>query len=130
MLSRKFTTSGYTLIELIVFIVVIGVTLTGTLISLNTISEKSPTSNYQIKAVSYAQERMELILGQRRLKSFSTFTDPCAGASPPSICSNPTGYTISAAINATTINGDSNYKTIIVTVTGLGNATLTTIVGS
>ena len=41
-------------------------------------------------ATQLAQERMELILGQRVADGYSTvvLTDPCVGGAPPAICTN------------------------------------------
>ena len=121
---------GFSLIELIVFILIIAIVTSALLVSFQTILQVSPTGNRQTTAIGLAQERMDLILGQRRLKGFSSFSNPCASGSPPAICTALTGYTVTSNIAATTISGDSNYKTITVTVSGLGNAVLTTLVGS
>jgi len=120
---------GFSLIELIIFIVIIGIVGVALLRIFGTILQSSPSANYQTTAIALAQERMELILAKRRQSGFTSLTDPCSGSSA-SICINPTGYNVSANISNTTINSDNNYKTITVTVTGNGNATLTTIVGS
>lgn len=120
---------GFTMIELIVFIVVIGIASVAILLPLNTASEKSATDSYISTASALAQERMELIIGQRHLVGYTLFIDPCTSGSPPPDCAF-TGYTISSTIAVTSIGGDSNYKSITVTVTGLGNATLTSLVGN
>lgn len=131
-LTEKFTgkSSGFTLIEMIVFIVIIGIAATAILTSFQAVLQKSPTGNHQTTAVGLAQERMDLILAQRQLIGFSGFIDPCNSGSPPAICTAPTGYTINSNISALTISGDSNYKTITVTVSGSGDAVLKTLVGS
>jgi prepilin-type N-terminal cleavage/methylation domain-containing protein len=121
---------GFTLLELIVFIVIVGIVLTGVAVPLVTLLQKLPTNNHQTVALALARERMDLILGQRWSSGFSSFSDPCGGGSPPTICTPPTGYTVTSTIAAVTISGDSNYKTITVTVSGTGSATLVTLVGS
>ena len=128
----KFTgkSAGFSLIELIIFILIIGIAASAVLTSFQTILQKSPTGNRQTTAIALAQERMDLILAQRQLQGFSSFIDPCASGSPPAICTAPTGYTVTANIAAITIGGDSNYKTITVTVSGSGDAVLKTLVGS
>jgi type II secretory pathway pseudopilin PulG len=122
---------GFSLIELIVFILVIGIVSSGILGAFQTTLQNAPTGNYQTIALGLAQERMELILAQRRLKGFTLFSDPCASGGP-SICTLPTGYSINSNTISSpyTINSDSNYKKITVTISGLGDATLTAIVGS
>lgn len=116
---------GFTLIELIVFIVVAALavaTVFPIVIALKNI-EIIPN---QTKAQQLIQGRMELILEQRIINGFSTFTDPCTGGSPPAACTPPSGYTVSAAM--TNWNGDPNYTVITVTVTGSSQATLTSLV--
>jgi type II secretory pathway pseudopilin PulG len=121
---------GFSLIELIVFILVIGIASSGILGAFQTTLQNAPTGNYQTIALGLAQERMELILSQKRLKGFTLFSDPCASGGP-SICTLPTGYSInSPTVSSHTISGDSNYKKITVTISGRGNATLTAIVGN
>ena len=122
--------AGFTLIELVVFIVVISIAFTTLITSFQTLLQKSPVPNRLSTAIGLAQGRMDLILGQRYQQGFSSFVDPCTYASPPTICTALTDYTVTATIANTTINGDSNYKTITVIVSGLGNATLKTLVGS
>jgi prepilin-type N-terminal cleavage/methylation domain-containing protein len=121
---------GFSLIEMIVFILIIGITATAVLRSFGSILQKSPTANRQTTAIALAQERMELILAQRQLKGFNSFIDPCTLGSPPSICTAPSGYIVSSTISTVTIGGDSNYKNITVTVSGLGDTTLQTLVGN
>lgn len=122
--------TGFSLIELIVFILIIGLASSAVLAAFQTILQKSPTGNHETTAIALAQERMDLILSQRRIQGFSSFIDPCVSGSPPSICTALTGYSITASIASITISGDFNYKIITVTVSGLGDASLKTIVGS
>ncbi len=70
-----------------------------------------------------SQDEMELILGSRRLGGFA-ITNPC-----PAGCTLLTGYTTTTTITNTTIGSDSNYKTIVVTTSGLGDAVLTMLIG-
>jgi prepilin-type N-terminal cleavage/methylation domain-containing protein len=129
-LAFRHKNSGFTLIELIIFIVIIGMAAVALTVPLTTATQKLPTANHQTIAVALAQERMELILARRWLATYATFTDPCAGGSPPGICTLPAGYTATANIAATTLSGDSGYKTITVTISGAGDAALTTLVGN
>jgi hypothetical protein len=69
---------------------------------------------------------MDLILGQRAINGFSSFSDPCPG---PSICTAPSGFTVSSSI-ANNWNGDTAYKVITVTVSGNGNASLQALVAN
>lgn len=126
---------GFSLVELVVFIVVIGFAISSVFLAFQTALTQTPYGNSQTVATLLAQGRMDFILGQRRLIGFANFSDLCTGVSPPTICTLPaaiTGYTITSSITTTTINSDSNYKIITVTVNGPHNsaATLNTLVAS
>jgi Tfp pilus assembly protein PilW len=122
---------GFSLIELIVFILIISIVTAALMVSFETVLKNSPAGNRQTIAISLAEERMDLILGQKRLQGFSNFIDPCTLASPPAICTLPAGYSIAMpTIASVTLNGDSNYKVITVAVSGPGNTTLIALVGS
>ncbi len=125
--------AGFSLIELVIFIVIIGIVVSSVFLAFSTSSQKSPFVNAQVTANLLAGARMDIILGQRRLVGFTSFTDPCV-SSPPAVCTVPagiTGYTTTSTISTLTIGGDSNYKSINVTVTGPQNSktVLKTFVG-
>lgn len=124
MIKLKKKSAGFSLIELVVFIVVIGLAVGGVFLAFSTALQKNPLINPQTTANELASARMDIIIGQRRINGFSTLSDPCV-SSPPAVCTVPaaiTGYTISSAISTISIGGDSNYKLIIVTVTGPQNS--------
>ena len=117
--------SAFTLIEMTIFIVVLGIVAFGIMMAFNAALEKGPSIEYSIQAAELAQERMSFILGQRYINGFSSFTDLCTGGSPPSICTPPTGFTVSSSITSVS----STIKQITVTVSGLGASTLISQVG-
>jgi prepilin-type N-terminal cleavage/methylation domain-containing protein len=121
------TCKGFTLVELIIFIVISGILGSTILLGLNQVSRKSPTVEQQVIATATAVQCMEWFLGQRRSNRFSSL--PCPSSSVPAFCSTPTGYTLSASISCTTLNSDTQYKTITVTVSGLADATVTSLIG-
>jgi MSHA pilin protein MshD len=108
---------GFTLIELILFIVIMGIAATAVLLSFQTLLAKSPNANRQTTALELAEGRMDVILGQYYQAGFTNFGDICPGAA---VCQTLSGYSINSSI---TNNGAS--KTITVTVSGLGDAILT-----
>ncbi len=117
--------AGFSLIELVVFIVVISFAISGIFLAFTTALQKAPLSNPQTIAIELASARMEIIIGQRRINGFSNFSDPCAGGSQPVMCTLPagiTGYTTTSTISTYTVGTDSNYKVINVVVTGPQNA--------
>ena len=118
--------NGFTLIELIIFIIITSLLASTVLLTFTTMLNKVPTMHYAITAVQTAKQCMEWFIGQRRMNGYSSLT--CGSAPSPSLCSAPTGYTIANSITCPAINGDSSYLTITVTVSGLGDAVFTTLV--
>jgi type II secretory pathway pseudopilin PulG len=118
--------NGFSLIELIIFIVVLAIGI-GVLLPITTTLTYIHHIDQQTQALELAGQRMELILAQKHLQGFNYFTDPCVGASPPAVCTVPSGYSVNAVITDNWA-GDSNYKIITVTASGLGNAELQTLV--
>ena len=127
---------GFTLIELIIFIVILAA-LSTVLASVFTNTLKgSPRAAAVAKVAELAQERMELILAKRGQVSFSSFTssvfDPCTSvpASTQGPCAGvPSGYTVTSSLQ-TNWNGDTNYKVVTVTVTSTGTYNLQYLVAS
>ncbi len=109
--------SGFSLIELVFFIVIFAIASIAILRSFQAILTVLPNANRQNVATELAQGRMDVILGQFLLKGFNNFSDPCPGAA---VCQTLTGYTVNSAI---TQSGST--KTVTVTVSGLGSAILT-----
>jgi type II secretory pathway pseudopilin PulG len=119
---------GFTLIEVVLFIIVIGILGSTILISFNTILQTTPALLQNTLAGQTAKQCIEWFIGQRRLNGYSSIT--CPSSSVPSFCSTPTGYTLAVDIVCTTINSDANYKTITVTVSNRGDASLSTLVAN
>lgn len=113
---------GFSLIELIVLIVVVGIITTGITTSYMTSLRNSGRPHEIEVAAQLAQERMEIIIAQKRLKGFSSTADLCPG---PSVCTLPSGYTIPAPVISANYLGDSNYKQLTVTVNGPNNLAVT-----
>jgi type II secretory pathway pseudopilin PulG len=122
---------GFTLIELVIFIVITGVLIAGLGAVFSTTMKGGAEPGRLTQATQIAQERMELILGRRRAVGFAAFTDPCPGS--PLCTPAPAGYAVAANI-VTGWNGNFNYKVITVTVTetatGSTVATLTSVVSA
>lgn len=81
---------GVTLIELIVFIVIMGISVTALLSMYRAVLPHGTTPAQITLATQLAQERMELLLGQRVASGYSTvvLNDPCVGGTPPAICTD------------------------------------------
>lgn len=117
---------GFTFIELIIFTLIAG-TMVGILLPFTLSLRDVHKIDHQTIAILLAQERMELIMLQKKVNGFNGFSDPCAAQTPPSICTQPSGYTVTATI-ADNWNNDTNYKVITVTTSGNGDAQVTTLV--
>ena len=121
---------GLTLVELVVFIVIIGVAAFALLGSFANLLPRSPTAAQITQASQLAQERMELILGQRNVRGYNNTVDldPCIAGPAPPICTNTLGHTVNSAGTApapaappagpTVWNGNpiADFKLITVTV--------------
>ena len=112
---------GFTLIELVAFIVVIGIIAGGLLVGMNQAlkSTKSPTG---IAQASYlANARMQIILMNRAFNGYATLSDPCPAAA---LCAPLTAYATANNFTVTSIISGTNPKIITISVTGAGDATI------
>lgn len=128
--------AGVSLVELVIFIVIMAIAAVIVLRTFFDAIGRSPSAGQITQATQLAQERMELILAQRRVKGYSAVSDPCFGGTPPAICGNAgaRGYTIPQATITTwpVISNINQYSQITVTVngpTGTRLAEVTTVVG-
>jgi prepilin-type N-terminal cleavage/methylation domain-containing protein len=128
MKKKQHAQDGFTLIELVVFIVITSLLASAILLSLVSSLQKTSTLHQQVVASQLAKQCMEWFIGQRRANGFTTLT--CPSTPSPTMCTTLSGYTINNSITCTTLNGDSNFKTITVTVSGAGDATLTSLIAS
>jgi type II secretory pathway pseudopilin PulG len=118
---------GFTLVELVVFIVILGFAGYALFRSFGSVLPRSPTAAQLTQATQLAQERMELILAQRDVRGYSNAVDldPC-NVGAPAICTNTLGYTVTSAGTApgapVAWNGNptANYKLVTVTVSLAG----------
>ena len=82
---------GFTLIEAVVFIVVVGIAAVALFRMFSQTLPRSPAPSQLTQAAQLAQERMELILGRRSAAGFSAMNDPCVGGTPPPIFTSTYG---------------------------------------
>lgn len=127
MMLRK-PSAGFTLIEVLVFIIVTSLVMSTILLSANTALRNSPTTHQQWLAIQTAQQCMEWFLDQRRLFGYSALT--CPSTPTPAACTAPSGLSVSTSIACTTWNSDAEYKTITVSVSGSASVTLSAQVGN
>jgi type II secretory pathway pseudopilin PulG len=117
--------AGFSMVETLLFIVIIGVLVTGTLSVFNTVLVKSRNLKQLMTASQLADARMNIILQQRLVNGFSAISDPCNAGSPPAVCSALTtfasnnGYQVSS-----TITTGNTLTSATVNVTGTGSASV------
>jgi type II secretory pathway pseudopilin PulG len=142
-MKAHFHVRGVTLIELIAFISIIGVLVSGLAAGFSANMRGSGSSRNVTQALQLTQERMELIRARKDVVGFACFTgtrfDPCTAAAAAGSCSampasthlacsaaTTLGYTVTPALDETgaCMGNDPNYKCITVTVTDVSGATL------
>lgn len=120
--------NGFTLIEILLLIVVLGFLGATMVLTLRNTTEKGSTLLQNATALQTARQCMEWFSGQRQLNGYASIS--CPSSTVPSYCTAPSGYTLAVSVTCTTISSDANYKTLTVTVSGRGNATLSTLFAS
>lgn len=125
-LKRK----GVSLIEMVIFIVLVGIIATGLMVAFQESLRALPENADDVVAINLAQARMDFLLGQNVINGYGSFSsDVCESVSAPAICIAPAGYTIDSTITKS-YGGNANLGTISVSVTGKGTATLQTLIGN
>jgi type II secretory pathway pseudopilin PulG len=113
---------GLSLVELVVFIVVVSIAAVGVMQGLSSALRGSPTPGQMTQATQLAQERMELIRATRQTQGYSGIYDPCGVASPPAFCSQMLGYTAAFSSEPWPVDTDTaRYRVLVVTVTREGS---------
>jgi prepilin-type N-terminal cleavage/methylation domain-containing protein len=126
---------GFTLVEMLVFIVIVSFAAYALFRSFGSVLQRSPTAAQLTQAMQLAQERMELIQGQRdsplagRGFNNTVDLDPC-NVGAPTVCTNTFGYAVTSAGTAPGAPvawppnpATASYKLVTVTVS-LGGITL------
>lgn len=120
--------TGIFIIEIIIFIIVLGIALSALGGIFNTILLNSNSPSYHLTAAQLAGARMNIILQQKQANGFNNLSDPCNLGSVPAACTDlntfasSKGFAITSSVSAV-VNG---IVTATVNVTGLGKATLVT----
>ncbi len=122
--------AAFSLLEMIIFIVVLGVLMASIVAAMSSSLRNSPQAGGLDAAAELAQQRMELILGQRRAVGFAGFADPCNPGPGPAICTPPAGYAVASTIVSGFGADLTNYKVVSVNVTGTAAITATALVAN
>jgi type II secretory pathway pseudopilin PulG len=105
---------GFTLVELVIFTMVLGILAGGILSAFYTTLGTLPRNSKNAIAANAAAKCMEWFVGQRYLNGIASIN---CGNAIPSFCAVSTGYAIAAQVNCSAVG-----KGITVSVSGLGNA--------
>ena len=110
------TKQGFTLIEMLIFIVIMGILGVSILIAFNDVFRGISRVTNQTATTAYAVRCLEWFVGQRTIKGFDNVI--CSNSVPTFCSANlPSKYTISTNVDYTTVSGDStNYKMVTVVV--------------
>lgn len=122
--------SGLTMIEMVVFIVVIAVLGVALMSAIINPLAGAGSQQEAVFATQLAQERLEVVLGQKRREGFPG-SDPCEGGAGLATCNEPAGYDITTSFDAWSGNPDTdNYRVITVSVAsgGSGGYSVSTLV--
>jgi len=131
---------GFSIIELVIFIVIVGLMAAGSLVAFNTVLTQNSTPAQNLQAALLADARMNMITLYRLVNGFGSIADPCATTASPACSAGPTAcralcshevnikQTITMPITPvagtiTSGTGTTATSTVTVTVTGTGRAT-------
>lgn len=116
---------GFSLIELITFIIIIGIVSSSLLMGLNQAALYSGIPRNIPQASFLANARMQIILMNRAINGYASLNDPCTSTPGLAICTPLSNYASANnfSVATPTISG-SNPKSITINVTGSGNATI------
>ena len=117
---------GFTLIEILVFIVVSSLLMSVMLIGINTALRSTPTIHNQWQAIRLARQCIDWYYRLREVEGYS-YSGLACGAT--AACGTLPGFGVIATITCNPWNNDPDYKTITVNVTGLSSITMTGLIG-
>lgn len=123
--------NGFTLIELVMFILITSILASSILLSYVGALGNSPTLLQNTIASQTVKQCAEWYLAQRRLNGYSNVSGAHC-TNPLTIngfCTKPAGYTLTGTCAPTTVRGDTNYETITLSVGGNGSASLSFLLG-
>jgi prepilin-type N-terminal cleavage/methylation domain-containing protein len=124
--------NGFTLIEMIVFILISSILGSTLLVSLNSLLLKTPAIQNQQIATNLASQCMSWLQTQYRMTGYASFSCPTTLlANQSTFCPATSGkFATTVTVICTTFNSDTNYKTINVSVSGPANANLSLLIAS
>jgi type II secretory pathway pseudopilin PulG len=117
---------GLTIIEVVVFIVVIGILAVALMSAIINPLTGAGTQQDAVFVTQLAQERLDVVLAQKRREGFPG-SDPCDAGATLATCDEPAGYTITTSFDAWSENPDTDhYQVITVSVSSGGSGAYST----
>lgn len=127
LLQRPFRDDGFTLIEVVVFILIVGIAMSGFVTVYSHVLSKQRDPSRFLKASQLASARMEIIIQQSVVSGFASLTDPCTDPTPPDACTDLTAYATAQGLTVScTFSPSTGINIATVNVTGNGDAALMT----
>ncbi len=120
--------AGFSLIELIIFIVIMGIIVGGIIAGLMVTLNKTSSIEQQSPAVESASQCLEWYLSTRYSQGYESIA--CPSTTVPAVCTVPANYTIAVNVSCVSMYGSANYKQVVVTVGGKGNAVVSLIMAN
>jgi type II secretory pathway pseudopilin PulG len=111
--------SGFTLIEMVIFIAITAIAIFGVLSLLEFVSRNSVSMRTQTLAVEAADRCLQWFIGNRYINGYASTT--CPSTAVPTFCAAPTGYTVAVNVACTDMYSSNNYKIVTVTVSASGS---------
>ena len=105
---------GFTLIELVIFTLIVGVLGSTMWVGYQEIIQHSGEMSKTIKATQYAEGRLELLLQQKRHYGYAVFTDPCDTNPTFGVCA------VSVRLVPSSLPLQSSTTETTITVQGIG----------
>jgi type II secretory pathway pseudopilin PulG len=122
---------GISLIELVVFIVIVAIMASGALVTFKNVLNNNNSPGADFQAAQLADARMNIIIMSRLVNGFPLASDPCA----PNLlapCVALTNYGTTAGLTAASVvgvaSGGLQLVTVTVTPTGTGRGRATNVV--
>jgi prepilin-type N-terminal cleavage/methylation domain-containing protein len=127
--SRARFVVGFTLIELIVAMSIIGIAAVVFLNNTRSLFPASLTAASVTRASHLAQARMELLLSRREQVGYNFNTDPCTATPGATICAGVPGLTVTVSgvasvLSWPVVSDTTRFRRIVVTVTNSSGMTV------
>lgn len=110
---------GFSMIELIIFISILGFISVGTFTVNDNVLRLNGEPSQVLQAATLARSRMVIILLRRQQNGYATLADPCSSSTPPAACTLLSSFATARQLTVTSsITESAPNKTIALSVIG------------